>query len=148
MMKSMSVLWTALFTVCFLETGCQEAVKDAPELSRVKGVVKSGDQPVSGAMVTFYPDTSRGNKGPSASATTNNAGEFVLICGMKEGAVTGFHKVTVECLRISSSINTSGPVEPMQPCVIAPKFSALTTTTLTAEVPPFDSVIELDIPTE
>ncbi len=144
-MKSATSVCLAMSSLLLL-TGCQEAVKDAPQLSAARGVVTLAGQPLAGVNVTFYPDTTRDNKGPSATATTNSSGEFVLVCGMKEGAVAGFHKVTVECARLGSRISASGTPEPPAPCLVAPKFGSLATTTITAEVTPFESVIEIEVP--
>lgn len=60
----------------------------------VSGVVTLDDKPLSGAMVTFYPE--KGTDGLGGTAETGSDGKFVIVGTKGEsGLVPGKYKVTV-----------------------------------------------------
>lgn len=126
--------------------GCQSPPKDAPQLAVVKGTVQHAGKAVAGAIVTFYPDGTRSTKGPSASGQTNAEGEFVLTSSAnQQGAVVGFHKVTIVCEQMGSRPQSAAPAVGA-PCRIPIKYGSLATTTLTAEVLPNGVTLTIEVP--
>ncbi len=75
--------------VLVLVTGCSKS--DHPVVFPVKGVVTYKGQPVSGAMVTFFPKTGR-----PAGGTTGADGKFELSTfAPGDGAMPGPHQVAI-----------------------------------------------------
>lgn len=127
---SLAVVALAVTAVgCSGETG--------PAIYPVTGKVLVDGQPRAGLAVMFLPNTSKGTTGPSSIAQTDDAGNFTLNApGDKQGAIAGIHIVTVTCPSFGGS-NPSGDGEQQTtPCQIAPKFSSVVDTPLSAEVKP------------
>lgn len=123
--------------VCLVVAGCGGGVSDKPTMGKVSGVVTLEGKPVAGATIEFNPDNSRATTGPRSSAVTDADGKFTLMGpGAEEGAVVGFHKVTITCPpkpgENSSSIDTSKA--PTTPCSVPEKFGKIDTTDVSKEV--------------
>ena len=108
-------------------------------LAPVKGKVTMNGQPVRAATVSFIPDSSQGTEGPMSAGVLDDQGQFVLKTGSGEnGAIIGFHKVTVACpLDPSQGSSPSGQAVPQAgttPCDVPAKYESYATTDLTAEV--------------
>jgi hypothetical protein len=109
------------------------------DLGQVSGKVTMNGQPVSAATVSFIPDSAQNTRGPMSSGILNEQGEFTLstIDGV-EGAVIGYHKVTVTCpFDESAGSSAAGDaVAPVSttPCDVPDKYEGYATTDLTAEV--------------
>jgi hypothetical protein len=108
-------------------------------LGQVSGKVTMNGQPVSGATVSFIPDTTKNTSGPMSSGILNAQGEFTLstLDGV-QGAVIGSHKVTVTC-PFDESAGSSGSGDavapaPTTPCDVPTKYEGFATTDLSAEV--------------
>lgn len=124
--------------VCLSLAGCGGGVADKPTVGKVSGVVTLEGKPVAGATIVFNPDNARSTTGPTSSAITGPDGKYTLMApGGEEGAVVGFHKVTVSCPPPpgESSSNSGTPAAaPTTPCSVPEKFSTLATTDVTKEV--------------
>jgi hypothetical protein len=79
----MALLWAA---------GCGG---DAPRLAPVQGRVLFHGEPLAGGTIVFTPDPDRGGSGPLASAEIGPDGHYRLHTGDRDGAVPGWHRVTV-----------------------------------------------------
>ena len=130
----------ALFSAIVLvgAIGCGSSVSDTPPMGVVTGVVTFDGSPVVGATVEFTPDNARNTKGPKSSGVTNAEGKYSLVGpGGTQGAVVGFHKVTVTCpppAGMSSSLDGAGSSAPTTPCTVPPKYGSLDSTDLNLEV--------------
>ena len=60
--------------LCLSLSGCSGTVDDQPDIGLVKGVVTLDGQPLSGASISFLPDSGR-----TASARTDANGNYELI---------------------------------------------------------------------
>lgn len=76
-----------------LAAGCSRG----PEFAEVEGVVTLDGKPLDSVEIVFLPDPEKGNKGPRASAYTDEQGRYKLRCEQadKDGAVVGPHRVCV-----------------------------------------------------
>ncbi|HEX4612202.1 MAG TPA: carboxypeptidase-like regulatory domain-containing protein [Urbifossiella sp.] len=83
----------AILTAAVAIAGCGGPAVPAP--TPVEGVVLLNGQPLPNAQVMFTPTAPGLPAGAVASATTDDAGRFVLTTGGKTGAVPGEHLVTV-----------------------------------------------------
>jgi hypothetical protein len=64
--------------------------------AEVQGKVTLGDKPLSGVIVTFYPDSEASEQPPYARGTTDEAGTYTLTRTTGEaGALVGKHRVVV-----------------------------------------------------
>ncbi|MBT5018400.1 MAG: hypothetical protein HON04_06600 [Planctomicrobium sp.] len=91
-MKHLAIL------ICATLVGCGGGPSDAPTLAPASGKVLIDGKPVAGLSVAFYPDGSKGTKGPMSVAETSEDGSFRLTtAGSRSGAVIGSHKVVVSC---------------------------------------------------
>jgi hypothetical protein len=75
-----------------LSAGCSS---DEPKLAPVQGQVFFQGVPLAGGTIVFTPDPERGGSGPLASAEIGPDGRYHLHTGDREGAVVGWHRVTV-----------------------------------------------------
>lgn len=111
---------------------------DAPDLGMVKGTVTLDDQPVSGALVSFVPNSSKETTGPASTATTDASGNYSLTApGNRSGAVIGFHRVAVQCpgvvgVNVSTPDGDSGSAT--DNCKVPEKYNDPNRSGITAEV--------------
>jgi len=135
--------------VCLVLAGCGGGVADKPTTGKVSGVVTLEGKPVAGATIEFNPDNARSTTGPKSSAVTDADGKYTLMApGGEEGAVIGFHKVTVTCPPApgESSSNSGTPASvPTTPCSVPEKFAALATTDVSKEVMPGKNEFAIDL---
>lgn len=136
--------------VCLVLAGCGGGVSDKPTMGKVSGVVTLEGKPVAGATIEFNPDNSRSTTGPRSSAVTDANGKYTMMGpGGEEGAVIGFHKVTVSCPPIpgenSSSDSGTPATTPTTPCSVPEKFGKLETTDVTKEVMAGKNDIAIDL---
>jgi hypothetical protein len=77
--------------------GCSSAADKAKqELAPVKGRILAGDKPLTGALITFHPDASKGNTVPVLPMGKVGAtGEYELVSGENLGAAPGWYRVTL-----------------------------------------------------
>jgi hypothetical protein len=100
--------------------GCRPS---GPKPVPVSGVVVNGKQPVSRAAISFAADISGGGKTLDAYGSTDGEGRFTLqTVSHGNGAPPGRYKVV---------ITTDGPSGRLIPA----RFTHLSTTTLTVDVP-------------
>lgn len=81
------ICWGLLLLV-----GCGSS--SAP-LASVQGQVRYRGQPVAGGTIVFSPDSECGCRGPLACARLDEEGRYRLLSDGKQGAVPGWHRVTV-----------------------------------------------------
>ena len=89
--------------VGLLAAGCTGG---GPKLVPVTGKVTMNGKALKNAKVDFHPDPDMGNTGPGSSGTTDENGEFTLVCsqGSKPGAVVGHHRVIVTDLDVYGTV--------------------------------------------
>jgi hypothetical protein len=68
---------------------------DSAALTPVCGKVYYQGMPLSRGTVVFIPDENRGNRGPLARAEIQPDGTYALRTDDADGAVPGWHKVTI-----------------------------------------------------
>ncbi len=73
--------------------------RSEPPLAPVRGQVTFRGQPLAGGTIVFTPDPQRGGSGPQAWAEIGPDGRYALCTGGKNGAVPGWHRVTIAPLR-------------------------------------------------
>lgn len=134
--------------VALINLGCGGSDSEL-DLVPVTGIVKLDDAPLPNALVTFYPEDT---KGFSATATTDEEGKFSLTTkNPGDGAIVGKHKVTVrERPPEQSEEITSGdayePTDPKAASKIPLHFSRVEESGISKEVTASgdnDFVIEL-----
>ncbi len=146
--KNTLPLISTLLVTLFLASlvGCGETAPPPPKLAEVTGTIKQKGNPVAGATVTFYPDTKKGNKGPSSSGQTNTEGEFTLTCtGNLKGAVLGHHKVTVTCPQLRSGMDPK-EIAAASACKLPKELASVETTPWKAEVTTGGEPFEFEVP--
>ncbi|QDT27322.1 hypothetical protein Enr10x_26390 [Gimesia panareensis] len=85
------MLHLALLALCVSFTGCGGGLNDQPDLGLVTGTMTFEGSPLSGASVTFMPDSGR-----PASATTDAAGNYELVyIRNTKGCKIGHNKVVI-----------------------------------------------------
>jgi hypothetical protein len=125
-----------LFAVLLLLGGCG---KKGPATITVSGVVTQGGQPVVGAVVGFVPQD---EKGKPAQGTTDAEGRFTLKTYLAPGeevagALAGDYQVTVQKFEaVSSAEPAGGGAMRAAKNLLPPRYSAPTTSGLTAQVTP------------
>ncbi len=82
----MNVRYCLLFSLIFV-SGCGPEFKTVP----VSGTVTLDTRPVAGAGVVYSPDQA----GPTASATTDANGKYMLMTGKFTGAAPGKYRISV-----------------------------------------------------
>lgn len=88
----MRYLRVFLFLFLLSSGGCGSS---PPALAPVQGVVSYRGTPLTGGMIVFTPDESRGTHGPLAHAIIQPDGSYSLRTGEESGAVPGWHRITV-----------------------------------------------------
>ena len=111
--------WLILPLVAVLVAGCS-----GPKLVPVTGKVTLNGQPLKNVRVDFHPDPDQGTTGPSSTGTTDDSGNFTLVCeerGGAAGAVVGHHRVILSDLDIYGNVfvgrgdyRTEGPKGPKE----------------------------------
>jgi hypothetical protein len=96
-MPKLSVFARSFFVflvACVAFTGCGGS---GPKLTSVKGKVTIGGTDLKAGVVTFIPDTLKGNKNAKGPAIgkINSDGTYTLTTEGKDGAPLGWYKVTV-----------------------------------------------------
>jgi hypothetical protein len=72
--------------------GCQKG----PKLLQVNGKVFVGDAPLAGGVVTYIPDSAKGNTlKVNPTSMVNSDGSYSLLTDGKAGAPAGWYKVTI-----------------------------------------------------
>ncbi len=87
---------SAFVLACVLSLGC--GGESGPELGPVSGTVTYNGQPVAGANLIFLSE-----KGPQATATTDEQGKFTAKTKGSDGVTVGAFKVTVTKVEASGS---------------------------------------------
>lgn len=149
-MKTFLKLGIVTCSICILLTGCGEKIKDAPKTGTVTGVVTLEGNPVAGATVEFFPDNEKSTRGPQSTGITDETGNYELTTsGNVQGAVVGFHKVTVNCPpppgQSSTSDGSAPPKPPGEPCKVPAIFNRVDTSKLAFEVKMGPNQIDLDL---
>lgn len=123
-------------TAATLIIGCGPS---RPPIARVQGMVTFEGKPLSRGTVTFIPDRSRGTKGRMAIGSIGPDGRFVMQSyAMDDGALVGFHKVTVSCLEDPPAPAEGAPAVPRgEPKSLIPlRYNDPEKSGLTVEVKP------------
>lgn len=82
----------SLLVLAALLAGCS---RPEVEFAPVTGRVFYHGRPLAGGTIVFTPDTERGTHGPQATAEIGADGRFTLRTAGKEGAVAGWHRITI-----------------------------------------------------
>ncbi len=80
--------------VCLILPGCGDD-PDLPPVADVSGVVTVDGKPLERGTIQFVPDSSQGTSGPPAVGSIGPDGRYTLETAGVEGAIVGFHKVSV-----------------------------------------------------
>ncbi|WP_437190704.1 hypothetical protein [Planctomicrobium sp. SH527] len=83
-----------MFAMLLVVQGCGSSVPDGPKRHHLKGVVNYEGKPVPFGMVTFDPDTSKGNSGPQGVASIKD-GVFDTKLAGNRGTVGGATIISV-----------------------------------------------------
>jgi hypothetical protein len=88
-----------------------------PQTAPVTGKVTLHGKPVGPGSILFMPDEDRGTKGKAASGNFGPDGAYTLTTYRDgDGAVVGFHKVTIRLISAPAAAENRGSVErPMTP---------------------------------
>jgi hypothetical protein len=78
--------------VLLMAAGCS---RDPGPRQAVHGRVYYQGQPVPGGTIVFTPDPDRNGQGPLARGAIGDDGSYDLTAGPDQGAVAGWHRVTV-----------------------------------------------------
>tara|TARA_R110002111_G_scaffold108086_1_gene166752 strand:+ start:53295 stop:53732 length:438 start_codon:yes stop_codon:yes gene_type:complete len=112
-------------TVLVILSGCAPTAEDQPDVGFVRGMVTLDAEPLSGAVVTFAPETGRPSTG-----ITDIQGKFEMAYNPKvKGAKIGKHIVRISTQRYVE--NADGSTTEMKETIPA-KYN--TESTLTVEV--------------
>jgi len=152
--------WLAA-TACFVLvltvfSGCQ---RRSPQAT-VEGTLRLGGKPLDHCLVTFLPTSAPNAKAPHSRGVTDHQGRFRLSHDNQEdGAVVGFHRVTIEDLSVSTGVRRrdhgaadlgledegTAASEPVHRSRVPEQYASATATPLSKEVKPGHQVIDLDI---
>ena len=88
-MRPRPILWGLLL---LLTTGCGG---DSDKPAAVQGRVYYLGKPLEGGTIVFTPDPARGGSGPLAVSVIQADGRYRLQSDEKDGAIPGWHRVTV-----------------------------------------------------
>jgi hypothetical protein len=90
--STMPRIFAYLWFLALLPLGCGQS---GSPLAPVQGRVFYRGQPLLGGTVVFTPDAERGGRGPQAWAEIDAQGNYTLRTEGKNGAVPGWHLVTI-----------------------------------------------------
>lgn len=113
-------------------------------VAEVEGVVLKGDRPLPGVEVRFLPDPEQSTAGPSSLAETDEQGRFRLQYSkpgesqVRDGAVVGWHRVTLGDLRQKPAPQGSEPF----PSRIPDQYREIHGTPLRFEIKPGKNQLE------
>lgn len=129
-----------MVAVAFLAgTGCS---RSGPALARVTGRVSLDDAALPGGTICFIPDGSKGTSGRMATAAIGPDGRFTMESfKTADGAIVGFHRVSVESWETppvppQTDPNALPPPPPLRRSRIPVRYNDHATSGLTAEVKP------------
>lgn len=74
--------------------GCNRGPDDLP-LAEASGQVTLDGKPLPYGIVAFHPDPAKGTAGPTGIGVVENNGTYRIRTVGREGALVGWHKVTV-----------------------------------------------------
>ena len=126
-------LWT------WLSAGCSQDPYGLGKTAPVRGRVLVGDVPLHNGIVTFQPDSPKGNHSPhQPSAAITESGTYELFTVGKGAAPLGWYKVMVSAYELDSDIakraKSPGEAGRLAKSLIHPKYEDLKTTPLSIEV--------------
>ena len=101
------------------------------EVVPVSGKVRVGNVPLPSGMVTFHPDTAKGNASNRVpSGLIQSDGSYSLMngteTGPKEGAPPGWYKVTVTPAAAADTNQAKGQLPDYNKDFTSPRYSSLT----------------------
>lgn len=124
----------------------------------VEGVLRLHGKPLDDCLVTFLPEPRPGVGSSHAVGVTDRHGHFRLRdAEQHDGAVVGWHRVTVEDLLVSQGVHrrdhgtldadaTETASPPTRHSRVPPEYASLTRTPLRREVKPGQQLIDLNLP--
>ncbi len=88
-----------------LAAGCGRS-----NIAPVSGRVTLDNKPLANASVVFQPDSDDKNPGPGSQGLTDASGQFTLrlLTGNRNGAVVGWHKVSITAYEGGDEVPSSG----------------------------------------
>ncbi len=95
-----------LFAITFIVAGCSDAEKGLKRF-KVSGTVTFDGKPVPFGMITFTPDSAKGNEGPQGFAKIID-GKFNTTSGNGRGIIGGAHQIKIN----GTSEENSGEMGP------------------------------------
>jgi len=129
-----------------------------PPPATVEGTLRLNGKPLENCLVTFLPEPGRGAQGPRSLGLTDSQGAYRLRRdNQQEGAATGWHRVTVQDLAVSSGIlrrdhgavdadvKENSPPPPVRRSRVAPRYLSPNDTPLRHEIQPGHQAIDLDL---
>jgi hypothetical protein len=132
--------------------------RDSPPAT-VEGTLRLDGKPLDNCLITFLPEPGQGAKQPHSSGLTDKNGSFRLRRDdQKEGAATGWHRVTVQDMSVSTGVirrdhgkvdeemDENTPPPPVRRSRVPQQYMSPRDTPLRKEVKAGHQVIELDIP--
>jgi hypothetical protein len=131
------------FVLCGLLflSGCGGDI-ERPEIATVTGTVTLDGNPIDHGIVYFYPDSTKGTKGPMAMAEIGPDGKYsIKSAGDRDGAIIGFHQIRVEIRQPPKDERDTQPE-----LMTLPKFNDQKQSGLTGEVKAgTENVIDLPV---
>jgi hypothetical protein len=102
---------------------------DLPPTAEVSGTVTLDGSPLPRAMIQFVPDGTKGTKGPTGVAASDEKGQFEVRTAGVKGALVGHHKISVHARRAPKD-----STDTMPPSLIPAAYNNPSTSGLSAEV--------------
>jgi hypothetical protein len=99
-----------------------------PPMAKTSGTVTFNGKPVTGGVIIFVPDPSKGSDGPMGIGEIDQSGHYRIRTLRVEGALVGWHKVRIEDPMAGGPPRVAGPVQ------IPGFYAKAETSGLTAEV--------------
>jgi hypothetical protein len=140
--RSVALAFLATPVLAFIGCGCP-----GYKITPATGVVTANGQPIAGIEVQFCPEPESGTKGPVSLGETDDQGKFTLryaepgATESQEGAVVGWHKVTLADLRQKPAPQGSAP----NPSRIPKDYSGVHSTPLKVEIVAGGGPVELKV---
>jgi len=107
--------------------GCDRGPK-LPPMEKVSGTVTFDGTPVTGGVIAFIPDVTKGPDGSMGVGSLDQNGHYTIRTLRVEGALVGWHKVRLE------DPFSGGPPRVAGPVPIPGRYASADTSGLTAEV--------------